>query len=84
MFMVFHEPKYICLSATVMSYLCKTKYEFYFSTAFHVRIFHFSQKNPLIESASSSEDLSAYSISWAYVDWCKFCIHLRSLSVRHF
>jgi hypothetical protein len=21
---------------------------------------------------------------WSHVNWCKFCIHLRSLNVRHF
>jgi hypothetical protein len=23
-------------------------------------------------------------MSWSHVDWCKFCIHVRSLNVRHF
>jgi hypothetical protein len=41
-------------------------------------------KNGLTESCSSFEDLSVYKISWSHVDWCKFCIHLRSLNVRHF
>jgi hypothetical protein len=22
--------------------------------------------------------------SWSHVDWCNFCIHLRSLNVRYF
>jgi hypothetical protein len=34
--------------------------------------------------SSSSEDLSEYKLSWPYGDWCKFCVHLRSLNVRHF
>jgi hypothetical protein len=38
----------------------------------------------LIKSCSSSEDLSEYKISWSYLDWCKFYIHLKSLNIRHF
>jgi hypothetical protein len=41
------------------------------------------RKNGLIISRSSSQDLSEY-ISWSYVDWCRFYIHLRSLNARHF
>jgi hypothetical protein len=41
-------------------------------------------KNGFIKSCSSFEDLSVYKISWSHVDWCKFCIHLRNLNVRHF
>jgi hypothetical protein len=41
-------------------------------------------KNGLIKSCSSFEVLSVFKISWSHVDWCKFCIHLRSLKVRHF
>jgi hypothetical protein len=41
-------------------------------------------KKCLIKSCSSFEYLSVYRISWSHVDWCKFCIHLRSLNVRHF
>jgi hypothetical protein len=41
-------------------------------------------KNGLIKSCSSFEDLSVYKISWSHINWCKFCIHLRSLKVRHF
>jgi hypothetical protein len=46
--------------------------------------FLFFDKNDLIKSCSSFEELSVYKISWSHVDWCKFCIHLRSLNVRHF
>jgi hypothetical protein len=35
----------------------------------------------LIKSCSS-EDLSAYKVWWSHVDWWKFYIHLRSLSVH--
>jgi hypothetical protein len=38
----------------------------------------------LIKICSSSEDLSEYKISCPYVDWCKFCIHFKSVNVRHF
>jgi hypothetical protein len=47
-------------------------------------VFFIFDKNGLNKSCSSFEDLSVYKISWSYVDWCKFCIHLRSLNVRHF
>jgi hypothetical protein len=47
-------------------------------------VFFVSYKNGLIKSCSSFEDLSVYKISWSHVDWCKFCIHLWSLNVRHF
>jgi hypothetical protein len=29
-------------------------------------------------------DLSAYTLPWSDVDWCKFFKHLRRLTVRHF
>jgi hypothetical protein len=47
-------------------------------------VFFVFDKNGLIKSCSSSEDLSVHKISWSHVDWCKFCIQLRSLNVRHF
>jgi hypothetical protein len=27
---------------------------------------------------------SEYKTSWPYIDWCKFCIHLRSLNISNF
>jgi hypothetical protein len=47
-------------------------------------VFFVFDKNSLIKSCSSFEDLSVYKILWSHVDWCKFCIHLRSSNVRHF
>jgi hypothetical protein len=47
-------------------------------------VFFVFDKNSLIKSCSSFEDLSVYKISCSHVDWCKFCIHLRSLNVHHF
>jgi hypothetical protein len=47
-------------------------------------VFFVFDKNGLIKSCSSFEDLSVFKISWSHVDWCKFCVHLRSLNVRHF
>jgi hypothetical protein len=47
-------------------------------------VFFVFDKNGLIKSCSSFEDLSVYKISWSHVDWCKFCIHLRRFNVRHF
>jgi hypothetical protein len=47
-------------------------------------VFFVFDKNGSTRSCSSFEDLSVYKISWSHVDWCKFCIHLRSLNVGHF
>jgi hypothetical protein len=47
-------------------------------------VFFVFDKNGLIKSCSSFQDLSEYKISWSHVDWCKFCIHLISFNVRHF
>jgi hypothetical protein len=47
-------------------------------------VFFVFDKNGLIKSCSSFEDLSVYKISCSHVDWFKFCIHLRSLNVRNF
>jgi hypothetical protein len=47
-------------------------------------VFFVFDKNGLIKSCSSFEDLSENKISRSHVDWCKFCIHLISLNVRHF
>jgi hypothetical protein len=35
-------------------------------------VFFVFDKNGLIKSFSSFEDLSVYKISWSHVDWCKF------------
>jgi hypothetical protein len=37
-------------------------------------VFFVFDKNGLINSCSSFEDLSVHKISWSHVDWCKFCI----------
>jgi hypothetical protein len=47
-------------------------------------VFFVCDKNGLVKSCSSFEYLSVYKIAWSHVDWYKFCIHLRSLNVRHF
>jgi hypothetical protein len=48
-------------------------------------VFFVLDKYGLVKSCSSiEENLSVYKISWSHVDWCKFCIHLRRLNVRHF
>jgi hypothetical protein len=36
-------------------------------------------KNGLIKKFPSSENLSDYKISWSNIEWCKFCIHLKSV-----
>jgi len=50
----------------------------------YVRIFWFFIKMVLLKSCLSFEEPSVYKMSWSNVDWWKFCIHLRSLNVRHF
>jgi hypothetical protein len=47
-------------------------------------VFFVFDKNGLIKSCSSFEDISVNNISWSHVDWCKFCIHLKSLKDSHF
>jgi hypothetical protein len=47
-------------------------------------VFFVFDKNGLIKSCPSFEDLSVYKILWSHVEWCKFCMHLRSSNVRHF
>jgi hypothetical protein len=47
-------------------------------------VFFVFNKNSLIKSCSSFEDLSVHKISWSHVDRWKFFIHLRRLNVRHF
>jgi hypothetical protein len=47
-------------------------------------VFFVFDENGLIKGCSSFEDLSVYKISCSHVEWFKFCIHLRSLNVRHF
>jgi hypothetical protein len=47
-------------------------------------VFFVLDKNGLIKSCPSFGHLSVYKISWSHVDWCKFCIHLRSFNVCHF
>jgi hypothetical protein len=47
-------------------------------------VFFVFDKNGLIKSCSSFEDLTVYKMLWSHIDWCKFCIHLSSLNVRHF
>jgi hypothetical protein len=56
---------------------------FYIQTA-AMFVFFVFDKNDLIKSCSSFEDLLVYKISWSHVNCCKFCIYLRSLNVRHF
>jgi hypothetical protein len=47
-------------------------------------VFFVSDKNDLTKSCLSIEDLSENKISCFHVGWCKSCIHLRSLNIRHF
>jgi hypothetical protein len=45
-------------------------------------VFFVFDKNCLIKSCSSFEDLLVYTILWSHVYWYKFFIHLRSLSIE--
>jgi hypothetical protein len=47
-------------------------------------VFFVFDKNGFIKSCLSFEYLSENKVSWSHVDWCKFCIRLRNLNVRHF
>jgi hypothetical protein len=47
-------------------------------------VFFVLGKDDIIKSCSSSEHLSEYTISRSYFDWCKICIHFKSLNVHHF
>jgi hypothetical protein len=75
----------ICMSMIKQRFMCclhKTTMNFNIQTA-AMFVFFVFDKNGLIKSCSSFEDLSVCKISWSHVDWCKFFIHLRSLNVRH-
>jgi hypothetical protein len=47
-------------------------------------VFSVFRKNCFIKSCLSSEDLPEYKISLFYIEWCNFCIHLRSSNVLYF
>jgi hypothetical protein len=67
------------------SWVVSTKETMHFNIQLAVMfVFFASDKKGLIKSCSFFEDLSVYKISCSHVNWCKFCIHLRSLNVRHF
>jgi hypothetical protein len=84
MSMIFYYTK-VHLSLCNGSWAVSTKQTMNFNiqlaTMFVIFVF---DKNCLTKICSSFEDLSVYKISCSHVDWCKFCIHLRSLNVRHF
>jgi hypothetical protein len=40
-----------------------------------------SHKCGLMKSCSFSKDLSEFKMSCSCVEWCKFCVHLRSLNI---
>jgi hypothetical protein len=72
---------YKCNGSWVVSIRQNMNFNFQLPSPF---VFLVSQENGLIKSWSSFEDLSAYKTVWSHVHWCKFCIHLRSMNVRHF
>jgi hypothetical protein len=80
----FTKPKFICQYATVHELSPQNKLWILTFNWPPCSYFFVFDKNGLIKSCSSSEDLSVFKISCYHVDWCKFCIHLRSLKVRHF
>jgi hypothetical protein len=77
MYMSFHCTKLHlskCNSSLVVSIKQNVNFKFQLPAMFLFVVF---RKNGLIKSCSSSENLSEYKISWPYVNWCKFCIHLK-------
>jgi hypothetical protein len=44
-------------------------------------VFFVFRKSCFIESCLSFKDLSALKMSWSHVDWCYFCINLKSLKI---
>jgi hypothetical protein len=84
MSMIIYFPK-VHLSKCNGSWVASTKQTMNFNIQLAAMfVFFVFDKNCLIKSCSSFEDLSVYKIACSHVDWCKFCIHLRSLNVRHF
>jgi hypothetical protein len=73
-----------CLSATVHELSPQNKIWILTFKRPPYSYFFVFDKNGRIKSCSSFEDLSVYKISYSHVDCCKFCIHLRSLNIRHF
>jgi hypothetical protein len=82
--MIFYYTK-VHLSKCNGSWVVSTKQTMNFNIQLDAMfVFFVFDKNGLIKSCLSFEDLSVYKNSCYHVDWCKFCIHLRSLNVRHF
>jgi hypothetical protein len=84
MSMISYKTK-VYLSKCNVSWVVSTKQTMIFNIQLAAMfVFFVFDKNGLIKSCSSFEDLSENKILWSHVDWCKFCIHLRSFTVRHF
>jgi hypothetical protein len=84
MSMIFDYTK-VHLSKCNGSWVVSTKQTMNFNIQLAAMFVFFAfDKNGPIKSYSSFEDLSVYKISRSHVDWCKFCIHLRSSNVCHF
>jgi hypothetical protein len=82
--MIFYYTK-IHLSKCNGSWVVSTKQTMNFNIQLAAMfVFFVFDENDLIKSCLSFEDLSVYKISYSHVDWCKCCIHLRSLNVRNF
>jgi hypothetical protein len=80
----FTVPKFICLKCSG-SWVVSTKQTMNFNIQLAAMfVFFVFDKNGLIKSCSSFEDLSVYRISCSRVDWCRCYSHLRSLNVHHF
>jgi hypothetical protein len=60
----------------------KKNYEFKLSTVFHIHNFYFLQEWSNWKLFILWRSISIQNL-WFDVDWCKFCIHLRSLNVCH-
>jgi hypothetical protein len=80
MSMISYCKKLISQSATVHELSTQKTMNFNIQTT-AMFVFLVFDKNGLLKSCSSFKDLSVYKMSWSHVDWCKVCIHLKSLNV---
>jgi hypothetical protein len=82
--MKFGVQNYAVISTCSGSYVVSIKQNVNYNFQPPAMLIWLVSHNSGFKSCSSSENLSAYNISWPHVDWCKFYIHFRSLSIHHF
>jgi hypothetical protein len=82
--MILHCTKlnfYKCNGSWIVFIKQNMNFNFQLPSMYELLVYH---KNGLNKSCSPFEDLSACKTLWSHIQWCKFCIHLRSLNVCHF